>query len=55
MLFATELEIVGHGAATIAVPRSTARLAVSQRLLRRMAAACLLLALAGIGLAFPML
>lgn len=53
MLFATELEIIGHGAATIAVPRNTARAAISQRVLRRVAAASFLLALVGIGLAFP--
>lgn len=53
MLFATELEVIGHGAATIAVPRNTARVAVSQRLLRRVVAASFLLALIGIGLAFP--
>lgn len=56
MLLATGLDVVGHGAASVgslgmAPPASSP---TTQRLVRRIVGAAFLLALAGIGLAFPM-
>ncbi len=56
MLLATGLDVVGHGAASVGslamAPRATSP--ATQRLLRRLVGAAFLLALVGIGLAFPM-
>lgn len=49
MLLATGLEVVGHCPTAVAMPRGAA----GQRLLRRLVGAAFLIALLGIGLAFP--
>ena len=55
MLLATGTEIIGNGPAAIGALVRAARGPVSQRLLRRMAAAAFLMALFGVGVAFPIL
>lgn len=56
MLLATGLDVVGHGTASVVTLgiAPAAHSPATQRLMRRLVGAGFLLALAGIGLAFPM-
>lgn len=55
MLLATGLDVVGHGAASVGSlgMAPSASSPTTRRLVRRIVGAAFLLALAGIGLAFP--